>query len=69
MRNLRNADLSAKHIDYCLNILGIRVWKNACQLVARTEVIYLEIPTDEKSLNGAASDTLRLPAWHYEMNI
>jgi CheY-like chemotaxis protein len=33
----RAADEAARHIDYCLRILGIRVWSSACQLIARID--------------------------------
>ena len=70
------ADRKLNHIDYCLNILGLRVWKDACQLIAKADGNWtfigpkwdlpIEIPTDEQSLKGAGSDTLRLTAWQYE---
>jgi hypothetical protein len=76
MRNSRNPDLANRHIDYCLNILGVRVWKNACQLIARTDEDWtfigpkwdlpVEIPANEQGLKGAGSDTFRLTAWQYE---
>lgn len=72
----RYADPEQNHIDYCLNILGIRVWKLQCQLIAKTDGNWtsvgpkwdlpVEIPRDEKALKGAGSDTLRLTAWQYE---
>ena len=77
MSERRYADQSASHIDYCLNILGIRVWEHACQLVAKTSngswaslglqwELPIEIPHDEVTLRNAGSDTLRLTAWQYE---
>lgn len=33
----RAADQSASHIDYCLRTLGIRVWADSCQLIAKVE--------------------------------
>jgi hypothetical protein len=33
---MKVADAVARTIDYRLNILGIRVWENSCQLVARS---------------------------------
>ena len=76
MRNLRIIDREAQQIDYRLNILGVRVWRSACQLIARTEgrwtsigpkhSLPIDIPHDESSLREAGSDTLRLTAWQYE---
>src|ERR1017187_720536 len=34
IRAMRVVDRAARLIDYRLNILGIRVWENACQLIA-----------------------------------
>jgi hypothetical protein len=72
----RNADQEAQHIDYCLNILGIRVWKSHCQLIAKSGAEWtslgpkwdlpIEIPSDTRTLKGAGTDTLRLTAWQYE---
>jgi hypothetical protein len=76
MKNLRIVDREAQQIDYYLNILGIRVWRSACQLIARSEGKWtsigpkhnlpIDIPRDEPSLREAGSDTLRLTAWQYE---
>ena len=76
MSTQRSADQSKKHVDYCLNILGIRVWRDVCQLIAKGNgdwgfigpkwALPIVIPTDEQSLKGAGSDTLRLTAWQYE---
>ena len=35
MNSHRNVDRQARHIDYCLNLLGIRVWETSCQLIAK----------------------------------
>jgi hypothetical protein len=71
----RFADPARGHIDYCLNILGIRVWEKTCQLIAKgdghwepigpTWDLPIEIPTDDKSLKHAGNDTMRLTAWQY----
>ena len=76
MNPFRNADCVASHIDYCLHILGIRVWEKSCQLIAKDRGEWttigpkwdlpIEIPKDAKSLKGADADTLRLTAWQYE---
>jgi hypothetical protein len=76
MSNHRFADPDANHIDYCLNILGVRVWRDVCQLIAKSDGQWtfigpkwdlpIEIPTDEQSLKDAGTDTLRLTAWQYE---
>jgi hypothetical protein len=76
MKNLRIVDHEAQQIDYHLNILGVRVWRSACQLIARTgqkwtsigpeRSLPIDIPHDEPTLQKAASDPLRLTAWQYE---
>jgi hypothetical protein len=60
MTNHRHADHTNNHIDYCLNILGIRVWKESCQLIAKSNGDWtfigpkwdlpVEIPIDERSV-------------------
>ena len=73
----RYADQSASHIDYRLNILGIRVWEHSCQLIARAAggswtslglqwELPIDIPHDKVTLKAAGSDTLRVTAWQYE---
>ena len=76
MRNLRIINRETQQIDYRLNILGVRVWKSACQLIARGQgdwvsvgpkrSLPIDIPGDTLSLQDAASDTLRITAWQYE---
>jgi hypothetical protein len=73
----RFADSSARHIDYCLNILGIRVWETQCQLIAKGDGHWgpigpkwdlpVQIPADEMTLRSAGADTMRLTAWQYQM--
>jgi hypothetical protein len=76
MTNLRITDRKAQHIDYHLNILGVRVWKSACQLIARGQGKWasigpkrnlpIDIPNDEPTLHKAGADSLRLTAWQFE---
>jgi len=76
MRNVRVIDCEAQEIDYHLNILGIRVWRGACQLIARAQEKWtslgpkrslpIDIPHDETSLQRVGSDALLLTAWQYE---
>jgi hypothetical protein len=40
MRNRRIVDRESQQIDYHLNILGVRVWRDSCQLIARAEGKY-----------------------------
>jgi hypothetical protein len=62
----RFADSSARHIDNCLNILGIRVWETQCQVIANWD-LPVQIPSDEITLRSAGADTMRLTAWPYQM--
>jgi hypothetical protein len=72
----RNSDPQLRHIDYCLKLLGIRVWENSCQLIAKGDGSWgplgakwdlpIVIPQDEGTLKAASTDTLRLTAWQYE---
>ena len=76
MRNLRVIDREAQQIDYRLNLLGVRVWRSACQLIAKGQGTWasvgpkrslpIDIPYDEQTLSEAGSDALRLTAWQYE---
>jgi hypothetical protein len=76
MKNRRIIDREGQYIDYHLNLLGVRVWRSACQLIARAEgkwssigpkhSLPIDIPHDEPSLREAGADTLRLTAWQYE---
>ena len=65
-------------IDYRLNLLGIRVWKDGVQLIAKwrdnewTTIgprrdLPLRFPLTPSDLSAAASDTLRLTAYQYSM--
>ena len=76
MSTHRNADSNLNHIDYCLNLLGVRVWRNSCQLIAKGDGNWgplgpkwdlpIEIPKTPSELKTAGTDTLRLTAWQYE---
>jgi hypothetical protein len=67
---------SAGFIGYRLNILGIRVWENACQLVAKTpqgwttlggkRSLPIQIPRTADELQAASNDPLLLQAYQYE---
>jgi hypothetical protein len=75
MASHRNADKKLSHIDYCLQQLGIRVWAESCQLIAKGDGNWgplgpkwdlpIEVPQDATALKTAGSDTLRLTAWQY----
>ena len=76
MKNRRIVDREAQYIDYHLNLLGVRVWRSACQLIARGQgtwaaigpkrTLPIDIPHDEPTLQEAGSDPLRLTAWQFE---
>lgn len=70
---MRTRDECGEFISYCLNILGIRVWRSHCQLVARSNggrwvalgpprPLPIAIPEDP---TGIASDPLALTAYQY----
>lgn len=73
--DIRNSDEKSRHIDYCLNIMGIRVWEDRCQLLARgfggwipigpDWPLPIEVPDSEASLIAAGEDALRITAWQY----
>jgi hypothetical protein len=64
-----------KWIGFRLNILGIRVWDDGCQLVAKNgdqwvtlgprRNLPVEVPRTPEELKEAAADTLRLTAYQY----
>ena len=72
---LRNRDAAAPHIDYCLHIIGIRVWTDECQLIAKTAGTWLpigpkrqlpvHIPEDYASLQPVEENALEVTAWQY----
>ncbi len=73
--DMRAVDSAGRVIDYRLNILGIRVWENACQLISRSGGDWstlgprwdlpVQVPGNAEELKGAAADTLRLTAYQY----
>lgn len=72
---MRVVDRAARQIDYRLNILGIRVWENACQLISRSGLEWgtmgpprdlpVHVPQNAAELQAAAADTVRLTAYQY----
>jgi hypothetical protein len=72
---MRVADRVGRVIDYRLNILGIRVWQDACQLIARSGAEWsalgprwdlpVHVPENAEELKNAVADTLRLTAYQY----
>ena len=76
MAHTRNADRERQHIDYCLNILGIRVQEHSCHLIAKGDGNWsaigpkwdlpIHIPQGDVELRAIGTDTLRLTAWQYE---
>ena len=72
----RHADIERRHIDYCLNITGIRVSRNVCQLMAKVDgrwdligllrALPVEVPHDAASVAAAGDDPVRLIAYQYE---
>ena len=67
----------ARTIDYRLNLLGIRVSKDAAQLIAKwrgdewstigaQRGLPIRFPLTPSELNGVAADTLRLTAYQYD---
>jgi len=75
MASHRFADKKLNHIDYCLELLGIRVWEKSCQLIAKGSGEWgplgpkwdlpVEVPRDPNTLTTDGSETLRLTAWQY----
>jgi hypothetical protein len=62
-------------IGFRLHILGIRVWEDACQLVAKNgdqwvtlgppRELPVKVPSTAEELKEAAADPLRLTAYQY----
>ena len=75
MAHSRKADPEQQHIDYCLNILGIRARETSGQLIAKgngewapigpKRDLPIHIPKDHAELHEIGADTLRLTAWQY----
>lgn len=76
MSSHRNADPDNRHIDYCLHILGIRVWENTCQLLAKCDGQWvslggehnlpIQVPETSLALQKVGTDPLMVTAWQYE---
>ena len=74
---MKVVDTAGRWIGYRLNILGIRVFEDSCQLVAigrgNWETLGprwdlpIHVPETPEELKLAASDTLRLTAFQYVM--
>jgi CheY-like chemotaxis protein len=69
----RSADADARHIDYCLHLLGIRIWKDACQLIAKVDNGWVtigpsrDLPVDlPAEVLASAGDSFILTVWQYE---
>ena len=71
----RVASPNGRFIDYRLNILGIRVWEDFCQLIARSGAEWstigtqrdlpVDVPQNPEELKAAAAEPLRLTAYQY----
>jgi hypothetical protein len=72
----RIVDFRTDAIDYRLNILGIRVWRDACQLISRTgaqwvpigsrELLPLKLVRSVHELTENWADALRVTAYQFE---
>lgn len=72
----RTVDARSRTIDYRLNILGIRVWGDACQLISKTGGQWVPIGTREmlpvrlvrsaNELTETWADALRVTAYQFE---
>ena len=72
---MKAVDRVARAIDYRLNILGIRVWEDACQLIAISAGgwsalgprwdLPVHVPLGAEELKAAAANTVRLTAYQY----
>lgn len=72
---VRIASPSERFIDYRLNILGIRVWGDSCQLIAKSAAEWstigprwdlpMHVPKNAEELKAAAAEPLRLTAYQY----
>ena len=73
---MKVANATAGTIDYRLNILGIRVWENGCQLISKDANgswstlgprwdLPVQVPQNTEELKAAVADTLRLTAYQY----
>ena len=74
---MRVADVLNGSIDYRLNILGVRVWEGACQLIAKSGPgwetmgprwdLPVQVPLNTDEVKAAAVDTLRMTAYQYQI--
>ena len=65
---MKVVDVIARSADYRLNLLGVRVWEDSCQLIAKGEgswstlgarrLLPLEVPTTVDQLKGIGDDPL-----------
>ena len=72
MRHRCSADRERQHIDYCLNILGIRVQEISCHILAKGDGNWasigprwdlpIHIPQNEAELRGIGTDNLAVTA-------
>jgi CheY-like chemotaxis protein len=72
----RVVDWNAKHVDYYLGVLGIRVSESACRLIARVgngwqelgpdRILPIGVPSTPAELLAAKDDLVVLMAWQYE---
>ncbi len=73
---MRIVNAASQSIDYCLNLLGIRVWENRCQLIAKDGAAWMplgperdlpiQVPGNVKDLGGAAEDALIMTAFQHQ---
>lgn len=64
-------------IDYRLNLLGIRIWEDGCQLIAKRDDgwttigpgwdLPIIVPISASEVNAASGLTLHLTAYQYDM--
>lgn len=74
-RAMKVVNRRERWIGFRLNILGIRVWADGCQLVAKSgdqwvtlgqrRELPVEVPRTAEDLTEAASDPLRFTAYQY----
>jgi hypothetical protein len=72
---MKVANAEVRSIDYRLNILGIRVNDQSCQLIAKTSDEWgpigprtdlpVDVPQNAEELKAAATDPLRLTAYQF----
>ena len=72
----RVVDRDAKHVDYYLGVLGIRVSESACHLIAKVgngwqqlgpdRSLPIGVPSATAELLAARDDLVALMAWQYE---